>query len=43
MAFVRDLAHFIDGIICFIGYLFPLWDAKKQTIADKLVKTLVIK
>ena len=42
MAFVRDLLHIVDSI-CFIGYLFPLWDAKKQTIADKLVKTLVIK
>lgn len=43
MAFVRDLAHFIDSIICFIGWLFPLWDAKKQTISDKLVKTVVVK
>lgn len=42
MAFVRDLAHIVDSIICGIGYLFPLWDAKKQTIADKLVKTVVI-
>jgi uncharacterized RDD family membrane protein YckC len=43
MAFVRYLAHIIDAVICFIGFLFPLWDAKKQTIADKLVKTLVVK
>ena len=43
MAFVRDLAHFIDAIICYIGFLFPLWDAKKQTLADKIVKTLVVK
>jgi len=42
MAFVRDLAHFVDAIICYIGFLFPLWDAKKQTISDKIVKTLVI-
>jgi uncharacterized RDD family membrane protein YckC len=41
MAFVRDLAHFVDGIICYIGYLFPLWDQKRQTIADKLVGTVV--
>ena len=40
-AFVRDLAHFVDGIICYIGYLFPLWDAKRQTIADKIMKTVV--
>lgn len=42
MAFVRDLAHTVDSIICDIGFLFPLWDAKKQTIADKIVKTLVV-
>jgi uncharacterized RDD family membrane protein YckC len=43
MAFVRDLAHIIDGIICYIGFLFPLWDAKKQTIADKIMKTIVVR
>jgi uncharacterized RDD family membrane protein YckC len=42
MAFVRDICHFIDGIICYIGFLFPLWDAKRQTLADKIVKTVVI-
>ena len=42
MAFVRDICHFIDGIICYVGYLFPLWDAKRQTIADKIVKTVVV-
>jgi uncharacterized RDD family membrane protein YckC len=40
---VRALAHFVDGIICFVGWLFPLWDAQKQTIADKLMGTIVIK
>jgi uncharacterized RDD family membrane protein YckC len=39
---VRAIAHVIDSIICFIGYLFPLWDEKKQTIADKIMKTVVI-
>jgi uncharacterized RDD family membrane protein YckC len=43
MAFLRDLAHIVDGIICYIGFLFPLWDAKKQTLADKIVKTLVVR
>lgn len=40
-AFLRDLAHIIDAIICYIGFLFPLWDAKRQTIADKIMTTLV--
>lgn len=43
MAFARDLVHIIDSAICLIGWLFPLWDAKKQTIADKLLNTVVVK
>lgn len=43
MAFVRDLAHIVDSIPCYIGYLFPLWDAKKQTLADKICKTVVVR
>jgi uncharacterized RDD family membrane protein YckC len=42
LGIVRYLAHILDAIICFIGFLFPLWDAKKQTIADKVMKTVVI-
>lgn len=26
MAFVRDLAHILDAIPCYLGYLWPLWD-----------------
>lgn len=43
MGVIRKLAHIIDGIICGIGYLFPLWDPNKQTIADKIVQTVVLK
>jgi uncharacterized RDD family membrane protein YckC len=42
MAFVRDICHIIDSIICYVGYLFPLWTAKRQTIADMIVKTVVV-
>jgi uncharacterized RDD family membrane protein YckC len=42
MAFLRDLCHVVDAIICYIGFLFPLWDAKRQTLADKIVKTVVV-
>ncbi|MDQ1423726.1 MAG: hypothetical protein QOD72_1224, partial [Acidimicrobiaceae bacterium] len=34
-------AHVADSIICGIGYLFPLWDVKRQTLADKIMKTVV--
>jgi uncharacterized RDD family membrane protein YckC len=40
-AFLRDITHILDGF-CLIGYLFPLWDAKRQTFADKLMTTVVI-
>ncbi len=39
---MRDLAHFLDGITANIGYLFPLWTAKRQTFADMAVKTVVV-
>jgi uncharacterized RDD family membrane protein YckC len=42
MGIVRYFAHFIDSLICYVGWLFPLWDAKRQTIADKILKTVVI-
>jgi uncharacterized RDD family membrane protein YckC len=42
MAFVRDICHILDTLACFIGWLFPLWDAKRQTFADKIVGTVVV-
>jgi uncharacterized RDD family membrane protein YckC len=43
MAFVRDIAHLVDAIICYVGFLFPLWDSKRQTLADKIVHTVVVR
>ncbi|MBB5856229.1 RDD family protein [Amycolatopsis umgeniensis] len=42
MAFVRDLCHNLDGWVCGLGYLWPLWDQKKQTFADKILSTVVL-
>jgi uncharacterized RDD family membrane protein YckC len=42
LAFVRDVAHAIDALVCYIGYLMPLWDDRRQTIADKLLNTVVL-
>ncbi|MCC9310524.1 RDD family protein [Kitasatospora sp. RB6PN24] len=39
----RRILHLLDAIACFIGYLWPLWDEKRQTFADKLVSSVVIK
>jgi uncharacterized RDD family membrane protein YckC len=41
-AFLRDLAHLVDTLSCFLGWLWPLWDHRKQTFADKLTGTVVL-
>ncbi|MEU9120265.1 RDD family protein [Streptomyces sp. NPDC048506] len=43
MAFVRKICHALDSLACDIGYLWPLWDEKSQTFADKIVGTVVVK
>lgn len=42
MSLLRQLAHFLDGLFCNLGYLFPLWDAKRQTFADKIMSTVCL-
>lgn len=42
MTFVRGLAHILDSLACYLGYLWPLWDSKRQTFADKVCSTVVI-
>lgn len=39
---LRQIAHLIDAGILYIGYLFPLWDAKRQTLADKIMATVCL-
>jgi uncharacterized RDD family membrane protein YckC len=41
-AFLRDLCHIVDGLPCYVGYLWPLWDDKSQTFADKIVTSVVV-
>ena len=42
MSLVRQIAHYVDQVLCYIGYLWPLWDAKRQTLADKMVGTVCV-
>lgn len=42
LAFARDICHILDSLACFIGWLFPIWDAKRQTFADKILSTVVV-
>jgi uncharacterized RDD family membrane protein YckC len=39
---VRQIAHYMDQQLCFIGYLWPIWDPERQTIADKIVGTVCV-
>ena len=42
--FLREIiGKFVSAIILMIGYLFPLWDAKRQALHDKIVNTYVVK
>jgi Mce-associated membrane protein len=38
---VRDLAHLLDTLSLFVGWLWPLWDSRRRTFADMLVGTEV--
>jgi uncharacterized RDD family membrane protein YckC len=42
LCFVRQLAHYVDSLICYLGWFWPLWDARNQTIADKIMNTVVV-
>ena len=39
MAFVRNL---LNGIVCGLGWLLPFFDAQKQTLGDKVSKSVVV-
>ncbi|KUL36512.1 hypothetical protein ADL22_23960 [Streptomyces sp. NRRL F-4489] len=42
MTFVRYICRYLNGLLCGIGWLWPLWDDKNQTFADKIVGTVVV-
>lgn len=39
---LRQAVHLVDAVLCGVGFLFPLWDAKRQTLADKLMGTVCV-
>ncbi len=41
-AFGRLLAHFLDSLMLYLGWLLPLVDRRRQTIADKLADSIVL-
>ncbi len=38
---LRDLAHLLDTASALVGWLWPLWDDRRRTFADLLVRTEV--
>ncbi len=38
---LRDLAHLLDTASLFVGWLWPLWDSRRRTFADLLLRTEV--
>lgn len=43
MAVGRYFAKIVSGLPCYVGYLWPLWDAEKRTFHDMIVSTRVVK
>jgi Mce-associated membrane protein len=39
----RDLAHLVDTAALLVGWLWPLWDRRRRTFADLLLRTEVHK
>jgi uncharacterized RDD family membrane protein YckC len=42
-AALRDVAHALDVAVFYIGYLMPLFTAKRRTIADMVCRTVVVR
>lgn len=46
MSVARELiylvAYLVCGILWLVAVLFPLWDAKRQSLVDKLIKTVCL-
>lgn len=42
--FLRDvIGKIVSSVILFIGYLWVIWDSKKQALHDKIASTYVVK
>lgn len=41
--FGRRLASYLSSVACYLGFLWPLWNQRKQTWHDMIAKTVVVK
>ncbi len=42
-AFVRDVGQVVNALPLYLGYLWPLWDERRQTFTDKLSHAVVVR
>jgi uncharacterized RDD family membrane protein YckC len=42
-AILRNVARILSGLVFGLGYLWMLWDPRKQTWHDKIAKTVVVR
>ncbi|MBV5246684.1 MULTISPECIES: RDD family protein [Mycolicibacterium] len=40
---VREVAHLLDTLSLFVGWLWPLWDRRRRTFADMVAGTRVVR
>jgi uncharacterized RDD family membrane protein YckC len=40
--FIRWLGRIVSSIVCYLGYLWMLWDREKQCWHDKIATTVVV-
>ncbi|WP_067695035.1 RDD family protein [Nocardia jejuensis] len=43
LAIGRQLLHVVDNLACHLGWFWPIWDDKSQTLADKIAGTVVVR
>jgi uncharacterized RDD family membrane protein YckC len=43
LGILREIAHLLDTFSILIGWFWPLWDKKRQTFADKIVGSVVVR
>jgi uncharacterized RDD family membrane protein YckC len=42
-AFVRDVARVLDTLVLYLGWVRPLWNGKRQALADTATRSVVIR
>jgi uncharacterized RDD family membrane protein YckC len=42
VSLVRLALHAVDALPCLLGFVWPLFDRRRQTFADKLVSTVCV-